>query len=252
MKSPTSSWTVAAGDVAARVAGRGDPARDLQRDVRPEAVVERARHQPAVEEGNRGRGQHGGIAEAHGRERVVAVVSPDVEMEVSHLDRLLLLAPPHVPFRLDDALNPASAREDLDGCPTSTSAVQPPRPRKKRMPLSSTCVTIRPISSTWPKSANSGASSPAVRTRAIELPIPSTSTSANSAAASRQIAAGSDSKPDGPGACNSRRSTSGAGTRRSVLLDEPVAQPVRWPAMSPARFWGWTWRHERGGSLRLD
>src|SRR5215211_6842663 len=132
MKSPTSSWTVAAGDVAARVAGRGDPARDLQRDVRPEAVVERARHQPAVEEGNRGRGQHGGIAEAHGRERVVAVVSPDVEMEVSHLDRLLLLAPPHVPFRLDDALNPASAREDLDGCPTSTSAVQPPRPRKKR------------------------------------------------------------------------------------------------------------------------
>lgn len=105
---------MAAGDVAARVAGRGDPARDLQRDVRPEAVVERARHQPAVEEGNRGRGQHGGIAEAHGRERVVAVVSPDVEMEVSHLDRLLLLAPPHVPFRLDDALNPASAREDLD------------------------------------------------------------------------------------------------------------------------------------------
>jgi len=200
-----------------------------------------------------GRGQHGGIAEAHGRKRVVAVVSPDVEMEVSHLDRLLLLAPPHVPFRLDDALNPASAREDLD----ALSDQHLGRPAAEATEEENAVVVdvgddqadlVNVAEEREQRRFLTGRTNPRDRaSHPVDLDLVG---ELGRGLAPDRRRLGLEARR--AGACNSRRSRSGAGTRRSVLLDEPVAQPVRWPAMSPARFWGWTWRHERGGSLRLD
>src|SRR5450830_1703989 len=90
-------------------------------------------------------------------------------------------------------------------CPTSTCGSQPPIGPMNTKPLSSIQVTMRPISSMCPASMMVGA--PSGLTTAKELPCTSRSTlAANRRASSRQMAAGADSKPEGPGVSSSRRS----------------------------------------------
>jgi hypothetical protein len=62
---------------------------------------------------------------------------------------------------------------------------------KNSRPLSSMCVTIRPISSMWPTIASVGLPAYGLGTRAVRLPIVSIETSlAKRSAAARQAAEG--------------------------------------------------------------
>ena len=105
-------------------------------------------------------------------------------------------------------MGPLSVRSSIRW-PISISGEMPPTVVKESSPFSSMFVTATPISSMWPTSASVIAPSPA-RTRANELPSVSDVTSANDEAASRQMRAGSSSWPDGPAACSSDLSSSGA------------------------------------------
>ena len=93
--------------------------------------------------------------------------------------------------------------------PCSVSAAMPPIVVNESRPFSSMFVIATPISSMWPTSASVGAPSPA-RTRANDVPSVSEVTSANAAAASRQMRAGSSSWPEGPEAVRSAVRSSGA------------------------------------------
>ena len=75
--------------------------------------------------------------------------------------------------------------------PTRICGSQPPTPMKRKKPLSSMCVTMRPISSMWPTIARNGASGSVPATRATTEPMTSVATSSVKARpASAKTAAG--------------------------------------------------------------
>ena len=79
------------GDVGRQPAALVAAARDLERDVGAEAVVERARDQPASGEAHRLGADNDRIADPQQLERLVAVGGADVDVQAGELDRHLLL-----------------------------------------------------------------------------------------------------------------------------------------------------------------
>ena len=77
--------------VAGRTAGGRDGARDLERDERAEPVVHRPRDGAAVRELDRLGGDHGDVAVAHRRPRLLAAARADVDVQLTHLGNLLAL-----------------------------------------------------------------------------------------------------------------------------------------------------------------
>ena len=161
-KSPTSSCTAA----TAATSPGAPPAsatrlRRLERDVGAEPVVERARGEPPARELDRLGREHRDVADLQAAERLVAVARADVDVQVLELELLRLLAglerlPPLRP--ITPGTGPPLRGTTSTRWPWRTSGRCPPTVRKKTKPLSSTCVTITPISSMWPRTTSSGPS----------------------------------------------------------------------------------------------
>ena len=81
-----------AGDLARSTALRRDPARDLERDVRAEPVVERAGRDAAVPQLERLARDERRVADPDERARLVGAPRAEVEVEIVELERLPLLA----------------------------------------------------------------------------------------------------------------------------------------------------------------
>ena len=105
-----------ADDVAGRAAGLGDEPRRLEGDEAAEPVVERARDEAAVRVLERLARDHGDVADADQRARLVAVLRADVDVQVAQLGHLLALLVAQQVDRLlaHHARHDAAARGDLD------------------------------------------------------------------------------------------------------------------------------------------
>ena len=80
------------GDVARRAALLGDAARNLERDVAAEAIVERARGDAPVAQLERRARDERGVADADERPCLVPVPGADVEIEIVEVERLAIVA----------------------------------------------------------------------------------------------------------------------------------------------------------------
>ena len=101
-------------DVARRAARLGDATRGLERDVAADTVVPRARGESVVAQLDGLRREHGSVAEADDRARLVPVARADVDEEVLHLDLLVLVLLERAPLLADHAGEAPVARHHLD------------------------------------------------------------------------------------------------------------------------------------------
>src|SRR6266545_865472 len=114
-------------DVAGRSAFLGDAARDLERDVRTEPVVEGTRGDPVVAEVDRHAGDDGGVTDTDDRPRLLAVLRADVEIQIGDLERLAILTPLSLLLaRADHSRNRPLLRQHVETLPEQHVRVEPP------------------------------------------------------------------------------------------------------------------------------